>query len=207
VAGVPAILQAEAFEAAGITFTETSLQIANPEGLSRDAYLRLGAFLATIGRGYCFWVGDLLNSAEDNIEEWAQLEAILPHSPHTLVNYKSVASRIPRTRRRKMLSFSTHAEVAYLDPRVRDQWLDKAERYDWKREDMRAALNDAGLKPKSSGSVGNEALTSKSDPLGRAGLDREERLGANEAPALGRRGELVPSPKICPHCGHVLEEE
>jgi hypothetical protein len=192
----PALASASVFSAAGVRVTETSLEIDNPEGLAWDEFARVGEFLGSLGRAYCWWVGDLLNHGEDIFgEEFAQIEAALPHTPHTLANYRSVAARIPRTRRRRSLSFSVHAEVAYLPPRERDEWLDKAERYDWKREEMRSARQQARMMD--SGSVDDVVVTGKRDERESR---PEERSGG--APAL-TQGEPVPSldVDVCPHCG------
>ena len=45
----------------------------------------------------------------------------------TLANEKYVSSRFEISRRRESLSFSHHSEVAALEPKQQDDWLDKAE--------------------------------------------------------------------------------
>lgn len=129
-----------ALEAAGAVVTEKSLKFKNPASLTWDNFEQLAHFLGGIGRAYPWWVGDLLNMAEDVLgEEWSQLEALLPHSPRTCANYKSVAKWVPETRRRDGLSHSVHEAVAYLEPQERDRLLDEAERNGWKRDEMRDA--------------------------------------------------------------------
>lgn len=119
--------------------SETSLRITNPEGLSWEKYEELGAFLGGLGRGYPWWVGDFLNYGEDIFgEEFAQIEAKLPHSPQTLANYKSVSKHVPWTRRHG-LHMSVISEVAYLPPAQRDELIAQAVAGDWKREEMREA--------------------------------------------------------------------
>lgn len=119
---------------------ETSLTFSNPAMLTYRHFEDMCRFfLAPIGRGYPWWVGDMLNMAEEILEhEWAQLEALLPHSPQTLANYKSVAKHVPRSRRRG-LHLSTAAEAAYLPPKQRDELIDEAVKGGWKREEMREA--------------------------------------------------------------------
>lgn len=137
-------LEVGALEQAGAVVTETSLKLSNPRDLTWEQFERLGQFLGTLGQAYCWWVGDLLLYGEDLFgEEYAQIEASLPHSLHTLENYRSVAKRIPWNRRRPGLSFGAHETVAYLEPEKRDEWLDKAEAEGWKREEMRNAVRDA----------------------------------------------------------------
>lgn len=129
-----------ALAAAGARVDETSLTFSDPGSLRWNHFEEIAThFLSPIGRGYPWWVGDLLNMAEDILgEEFAQLEAMLPHSPQTLANYKSVAKHVPRSRRRG-LHLTVAAEVAYLPPRERDRLIDEAVKGDWKREEMREA--------------------------------------------------------------------
>lgn len=135
-----------ALERAQAKVDETSLVFSDPASLRWEDFEQLAQnFLAPIGRGYPWWVGDMLNMAEDVLgEEWAQLETLLPHSPQTQANYKSVAKHIPRSRRRG-LHLSTAAEVAYLPPRERDEFIEQAVKGGWKREEMREARRAAQL--------------------------------------------------------------
>ena len=134
-------LEASALEQAGAVVDAVSLRLDHPTDLTWDQYERLGSFLGQLGQAYCWWVGDLLLYGEDLFgEEYAQIEASLPHSLHTLENYRSVAKRIPWNRRRPGLSFGVHETVAYLEPEDRDRWLDKAEDEGWKRDSLREAI-------------------------------------------------------------------
>lgn len=128
-----------ALEEAGAVVTDTSLRFEDPAALTWEEYERLGSFLGALGRGYPWWVGDFLNTGEDVFgEQFAQIEALLPHSPQTCANYKSVAKHVPFSRRRG-LHLSVVSEVAYLEPRKRDELLDQAVKGNWKREEMREA--------------------------------------------------------------------
>lgn len=154
---------------------ETSLVFSNPGALRWEHFERIAnSILAPIGRGYPWWVGDLLNVAEEVLgEEWTQLEKLLPSSPQTQANYKSVAKHVPRSRRRG-LHLSTVEPVAYWKPKERDEMLARAVAEDWKREEMREAARAV-----------------------RQGL-----------PIKAAPGDLLPPPpkKICPNCGHAIEE-
>lgn len=137
-------LQSTALEEAGAVITDTSLRFARPRELTWDQYQKLCIFLGKLGQAYCWWIGDLQLIGEDLFgEEYAQIMESLPHSHHTLENYRSIAKHIPQNRRRSGISFSVHAEVAYLEPIERDMWLDKAEQNGWKREEIRAARRQA----------------------------------------------------------------
>ena len=133
-----------ALERAGGRVDETSLTFSNPAALTRQNFMEIAeGFLAPIGRGYPWWVGDLLNMAEDVIgEEAFQIEALLPSSPQTCANYKSVAKHVPRARRRG-LHLSTVEPVAYMPPRERDELIKQAVDEGWKREEMREAARAA----------------------------------------------------------------
>ena len=142
----PALSNATALERAGAVVSETALKLTDPRKLTWEEYEGVGEFLGALGRAYCWWVGDFLLYGEEIFgEEYAQIESTLPHSAQTLANYRSIAKHIPPSRRRARLSFSTHAEVAYLEPSERDRWLDEAVRNDWKRDEMRGARRAARL--------------------------------------------------------------
>ena len=134
----PALSSVTALAAAGATITEKSLRLSR--STTWEQYEGVASFIAGIGRAYPWWVGDLLNDGEKLFgEEFAQIEALLPHSPRTCANYKSIAKWIPENRRRNGLSFSVHEAVAYLEPKERERLLDKAEANGWKRDEMRDA--------------------------------------------------------------------
>lgn len=181
-------LQGTALEQAGAVVTETSLHLRDPRSLTWEQYERLGLFLGTLGQAYCWWVGDLLIAGEEIFgEEFAQIEASLPHSEHTLKNYRWIAKAIPPSRRRANLGFGVHEAVAALPPEDRERWLDLAERNAWKRQDMRNALRasrERGELPQTTSSVDQPVVTGN---------------------ASGIAGEPVPSSgRFCPHCGGEL---
>lgn len=133
-------------------------------------------FLGGIGTVYPWLVGDLLNTAEDEFgDDYAQLDEFFPHSPQTLANYKSVAKHVPPSRRKKGLSYSVHAEVAYLEPRERDAMLNEAVRNGWKREEMRGAMQQ-----------------------------RRELAAAAESNSQPAVLDPAPPP-LCPHCGQEMK--
>ena len=75
-------LPVSVLERAGVVVTETSLRI--PRDTKWESYEEVGAFLGGLGRAYPWWVGDFLNDGEEIFgEKFAQIEAMLPHSPQT----------------------------------------------------------------------------------------------------------------------------
>ena len=84
-------------------------------------------------------IGDLLNHIERVYgETYAQAAEITGLSKGALMNYTSVCAHIPRSRRRPKVAFSTHMEVAYLEPAEQDRWLKEAEKHKWTKEELRA---------------------------------------------------------------------
>lgn len=141
-------LEGTALEQAGAIVTQTSLKLSRPRELTWNQYERLGSFLGQLGQAYCWWVGDFLLYGEDIFgEEFAQIEASLPHSHHTMENYRSVAKHIPPERRRPGLSFGVHETVAYLEPAEREAWLNRAEVEGWKRDSLREAIRESKALP------------------------------------------------------------
>lgn len=171
-----------ALEAAGAVISDVSLSLADPLSLSYTDYEHLGHLLGRIGAAYPWWVGDFLNYIEDVFpHEWPQLAELIPLHEQTKINYKSVAKHMPPNRRRDSLVFSTHAEVAYMEPAERERWLDLAVEHGWKRQQLR----EARRKARELGSVDDLVVSSAA---GSGGLP----------------GELEPDPAVttCPHCGH-----
>ena len=202
---VPAVQQS-ALEAAGAVVTEVSLDLSDPD-LDWDDYERLGTFLGSMNRACSWWVGDFILFGERIYGElYAQIEEALGLAPQTLANRASVARHIPPNRRRAALPFGVHAEVAYLEPRERDLWLDKAERGQWTRAKLREEIRvSRGISPDS---MGDLAVTGKIEGSPHADL-LEEHLGEMPA-AVGAHGTLLGEPVsgpelyFCPNCGHAL---
>lgn len=144
-----------ALVAAGARVDETSLVFSDPDSLTWEQLEDMAKyFLAPIGRGYPWWVGDMLNMAEARFgEEAYQLEAYLPNSPQTCANYKSVSKHVPRSRRRG-LHLSVAEPVAYMEPQQRDELIKQAAAEGWKREEMREAARAVKLGLPPGGDIG-----------------------------------------------------
>lgn len=84
-------------------------------------------------------IGDWLNFGEWKYGEmYAQAVDETGLDRHTLMNYKWVSSRIPKSRRRESIDFSTHSEIAKYEPEKQDKFLDQAEGLN--RREMRALV-------------------------------------------------------------------
>ena len=118
----------------------TPVALVLPPDIPFDQYLAMATMFSELHKRTAWYIGDLLNYGEKMYgEKYAQAEAVTGLNKTTLMNYASVCGQIPRSQRRPNLNFSIHAEVAYLEPTERKEWLDKAAANDWKREDLRAA--------------------------------------------------------------------
>lgn len=128
-----------------------------PKGVKADAvclelqpqmgfedWLEVGA---TLGRwqGSLQWlIGDWWNYGEhaygEKIQSVRGVEGLPSHK--TCRNYGSVAKAFEMSRRRDIVPFAHHAELAGQDEETADALLDEAEANDWARRDLRKALKD-----------------------------------------------------------------
>lgn len=124
-------------EAAG-AITPTALVL--PPDTPYNQCEALAAMFGQLHRTSAWLIGDLLNHIERAYgETYAQAAEATGLSKGTLMNYTSVCSHIPRSRRRASVPFSTHAEVAYLPPEEQEDWLKKASQNQWTKAELRAA--------------------------------------------------------------------
>lgn len=181
-------------EANGVSVTETSLTITDPSAISYEEAEALCAFLGKLDSGCKWWIGDLLNIMEGSYgEKVYQAAEALKLSPQTVMNRMSICTRIPRSRRRPGLSFSIHAEVAALSPEAQTFWLEKAERNQWRRDEIRSAVREI-----------TGRLELQSEVVKKALADQAARAEAAEAES----GHLPPAGAMetfwaCPKCGEV----
>lgn len=123
-------------ETGAITLTALVL----PPDISYDECEALAAMLGQLHRTSQWLIGDLLNHIERVYgETYAQAAEVTGLSKGALMNYTWVCSKIPRSRRRPHVHFSTHMEVASLEPAEQDKWLKEADRNKWTKEELRSA--------------------------------------------------------------------
>jgi signal transduction histidine kinase len=97
--------------------------------LDATDWLRQGRWLGSLGRAVGWWIGDWLRYGNARYgERYAAAERITGYDRQTLMNMVYVASRVEAPRRRELLSFSHHAEVAALPAPEQERWLERAER-------------------------------------------------------------------------------
>jgi hypothetical protein len=135
----PAVVDASILAAAGATITPTALVVDSAD-VSYEALEDLCAFLGNLHRGCEWWIGDALLQVEmrygDKVTQAAEATGL---APQTIINRMSICSRIPRSKRKQGMAFSTHAVVAYMEPARRDELLALGEKEGWKRKHMIAA--------------------------------------------------------------------
>jgi hypothetical protein len=101
-----------------------------PDDLSEDEWIDSGIVLARVGAGVMWWVGDWWIYGENH---YGDRKAIV-QDPNwrgpcfqTCANAASVCRAFRTSRRREVLSFVHHAEVAALDMKEADRLLDWAQ--------------------------------------------------------------------------------
>jgi hypothetical protein len=144
-----------ALERAG-AITPVGLVASKLAGLTIDEYEMLGRALGRAEAGIIWLVGDYLNIGEKVYgDDFYQVADAVGLAPQTLTNRRSICDRVPRSRRRLGLTFSHHAEVAYLEPEEQKRWLKQAEQEQMTVSTLRGSrislkarpILDPGLEP------------------------------------------------------------
>ncbi len=107
------------------------------------AWERLGKALQYMDSAVHWWIGDWIRYGERRWGEiYSQALEETPFKYDTLRHDVYVAERIDPGRRRPLLTWSHHQEVAGLPPAVQDRWLDQAEKGHWTRETLRQHIRE-----------------------------------------------------------------
>lgn len=118
----------------------TAVSFTPQPGVTFDEWAEAVRVMGRLIRVTPWIVGDLLAYGEDHFgERAAQVFDEFGLASETISNYVNVARAIPRTRRRKTLPFSIHAEVAALPEREQEEWLTRCEAKGWTRGQLREA--------------------------------------------------------------------
>lgn len=134
---------------------EVSLQLTNPD-MPLEQWEALGRFLGSIDRRARWYIGDWLIFGESvygeaaaqgvestTRERYDEAERVTGLDHGTLMNIRSICSKVAPSRRRKELGFWIHSEVKSLEPEEQVQWLQKAIDEGWKRDELRDAVRAA----------------------------------------------------------------
>lgn len=115
------VITIEAFE-----FTSTGV-VCHDDNAPYDDWAKAVGF-AWACRIWQFWMGDLINYGESRYgEKYTQAMDATGYAYQTLANVAYVANAIPGSRRRELVPFSHHAEVAALPAEQQAAWLEACE--------------------------------------------------------------------------------
>lgn len=109
-----------------------------PESLTYEQWQGIGSALQSVNRSVMWWVGDWLRYGERRWGEmYSQAIEETGRAERTLQNAKWVAEKFESSRRRELLSWRHHAEVAALPTGEADDLLDMAEREHMSTRELR----------------------------------------------------------------------
>ena len=118
-----------------------------PEGLSFEAWAGIGETLCRVEASIQWWVGDWWAYGEHRYgERKALVERLRAEgrdfpSFQTCMNAGSVCQKFETYRRREVLTWAHHVEVASLGPAEQDELLDQAERDELSTRELRAEVS------------------------------------------------------------------
>ena len=122
------------------------LRITDPN-LSYGEFEHLCGVLGALHEAVRFAIGDAIIQGEALYGESAyQAFEAFQLSEEAMKEYVRVAQRVPRSRRKKGLSWSHHRAVAALEPPKQKEWLARAVEDSLSHHDLRAALRN-GVAP------------------------------------------------------------
>jgi hypothetical protein len=118
---------AVAFSLPGVELTVSGLRITDPN-LPIEDFTNVCYVLGTLHEAVRFALGDAILAAEElyGQEGYQPIEA-MNLSEEARREYVRVAQRVPKSRRRKHLSWSHHRAVAALEPAAQKDWLRRCE--------------------------------------------------------------------------------
>lgn len=110
-----------------------------PKTMAFEDWVDLGRKLADGQRVVNWWIGDWWATGSHRYGERAKVaaEQIFGREFQTLMNLASVCRSFEPSRRREVLSFTHHLEVAALPPEDADKLLDRAEKEDLSTRQLR----------------------------------------------------------------------
>lgn len=126
----------------GVLVTRVGLRI--PAVLNYDTWERAGLHIARVADSSAWCLGDWIIYGQTRYSDrYRRAVEAAGLDYQTIRNYAWVARRFDLSRRREALSFQHHAEVAALPEEQQDQWLDRAERHEWSRNELRRNVRGA----------------------------------------------------------------
>jgi hypothetical protein len=112
-----------------------------PATIPLGEWRRIGRQIVAISESSTWWLGDWLIYGQTTYpDRYKQAIEETGLDYQTLRNYAWVARRFSPDRRRDTLSFQHHAELASLPADEQDDWMDRAEKHRWSRNELRNQL-------------------------------------------------------------------
>lgn len=125
-------------------------QALNLDGLALtvDECEALASMFGKVKEITSWMVGDLIVYCEERFGvdvTYSDIAGETGLALQTVQNLASISRRVPPPRRVLSLRHSVHAEVASLPPKEQREWLAKARKGGWKRDELRAHLQASRL--------------------------------------------------------------
>ncbi len=117
--------------------TPTALVL--PPKTTFEEWGEIGRQLTGLEKSVMWWMGDWCHFGERGYGDLAKVALESDYAHQTWKHAASVSGKIERCRRRHLLSWSHHAEIASLPPAQQDALLDEAEEKGWSVRDIRKA--------------------------------------------------------------------
>jgi len=128
-----------------VVLTGVGLRI--PENLAFEDWEQAGRRLSGIVDSSAWWLGDWLVFGKRNYSDrYQRAIRAVGLQYQTLRNYAWVARRFDFDRRRSLLTFQHHAEVASLSAEVQERLLDRAEQSTWSTKQLRKAIRELRMR-------------------------------------------------------------
>ena len=128
----------------GYDLTAIGLKLTDPD-LPFEEFSDLCWVLGRMHEAVRFAIGDAIRLGEELYgEEVHQALELLNLSEAGRLEYVRVATRVPRSRRRRDLSWSHHRAVASLDPVAQKTWLKRCSDEGMSHHQLRDALRGSG---------------------------------------------------------------
>lgn len=121
--------------------TSTGLDLERMPDLDYDQLESLVAFFFHLGEVSLWGLYDSLLAIEMKHGDLVYQAATLTgRRPQTIDNNLSIARRVPKSRRREGVHFTTHSEVAALPPNDQRRWLKVAKEEGLTKDELRARV-------------------------------------------------------------------
>jgi len=156
-------------------------------GLTREEWQAYGSRIGLASKSTNWWLGDWMRFGERYQDQrYHHAAELTGYEEQTLMNLAYVAGRFVTSRRREILSWSHHAELAALDTTDQDFWLDQAAIRHLSVRELRVGLRG---------------------PRAPAPRDRAKSARAASGSSYSPRSPSPDVRLVCPTCGRPLADQ